>query len=122
MYEVDRIVAIIKPTEKVLGWLHQNIEETAELTLSDIRSDSTALLLPLFDEPDEAMEFIQESYLDIFENELASWEIVEESWPTVRSFETFLKWFDVEFHSVVYDMTDDAGEMDIHEKSETTLQ
>lgn len=104
MYEIDRVVAIIKPTEKMLSWLKQQTSEFAELTLDDIRADCTALLIPAFDDPDMAEQYIEEIFPAIFENELELWVSDEEHWPHDRSLEMFNRWFNIEFHSMVFDL------------------
>ena len=125
MYEIDRIVAIVKPREKMLQWLQTNTEESEEITLEDLRNDCTSLLLPPFDEPNDAMQFIKEHCEEIFENELISWDVEEQHWPTERNnFLSFSEWFDVEFHSLVFDMVEFGGEEEEEssEEEQTILQ
>jgi hypothetical protein len=104
MFIVDRIVAIIRPKQKMLEWLHQHPEVQASFSLSDLQSDCTALLIPPFESPRQAKEYIKQSYLEIFEGELISWGLAKTSWPTDRTFELFNDWFNIDFHSVVLDM------------------
>ena len=40
----------------------------------------------------------------IFEEELNSWYRLESAWPSPRTLETFLNWFEVEIHSMVLDL------------------
>jgi hypothetical protein len=40
----------------------------------------------------------------IFDEELNSWYRRESAWPARRTYETFLKWFEVEVHSMVLDL------------------
>jgi hypothetical protein len=40
----------------------------------------------------------------IFEEELNSWHRRESEWPSSRTYETFLRWFEVEVHSMVLDL------------------
>ncbi len=54
-----------------------------------------------------------ECYDLIFEEELASWWTVRKDWPLQRNLETFKKWFDIEFHSVVIDIFDAPLEDDV---------
>ncbi len=51
--------------------------------------------------------FLIKNYTILFEQELSGWFLDEKVWPPVRDFRTFLEWFEVEFHSVVYDMAED---------------
>jgi hypothetical protein len=107
MYEVDRVVAIIKPTKKMLEWLHQKTDENKALALEDIRNDCTTLLIPPFESEEQAQQYMEEIYNDIFENELESWDPEQAHWPQSRSLDLFLAWFDIEYHSVVYDIANE---------------
>lgn len=40
----------------------------------------------------------------IFEEELNAWHRVESDWPAQRDLDTFLAWFEVEYHSIVIDL------------------
>jgi hypothetical protein len=40
----------------------------------------------------------------IFEEELNGWYRLESAWPSPRTYETFLEWFEVEVHSMVLDL------------------
>jgi hypothetical protein len=46
----------------------------------------------------------QPYFTAIFEEELNSWHRRESEWPSRRTYETFLEWFDVEVHSMVLDL------------------
>jgi len=112
MLELERIVVLIKPKQKMYQWLKNQPETDPKLTLHKLRSDSTALLIPPFKTPKKAREYIEGIYPGIFENELESWHIPEERWPDDRSIEVFAEWFDVEYHSLVLDLAaiDDQAE------------
>ncbi len=43
-------------------------------------------------------------YAAIFEEELGAWHRVEADWPTRRDLRTFLAWFEVDVHSLVFDL------------------
>ena len=104
MLEVDRLVAVIKPKSPVLQWLKEQPEPIENLNLETIQRDSTALLIPRFDGPNQAKEYIKQIYLPIFEGELAGWGVAKRHWPKERSYELFQKWFEIEFHSMVFDI------------------
>ena len=40
----------------------------------------------------------------IFDEELNGWHQRESDWPSSRTYETFLAWFEVEVHSMVLDL------------------
>ncbi|MFN7096725.1 MAG: hypothetical protein ACK4PR_04110 [Gammaproteobacteria bacterium] len=104
MFIVDRIVAIIRPKQKMLQWLHDQPEVQANFSLQNLQTDCTALLIPPFESPRQAREYIKQTYQGIFEGELVSWGLPPTSWPKDRTYDLFNEWFNVEFHSVVLDM------------------
>jgi hypothetical protein len=107
MYFVDRSVAVIKPKAPFLAWLNAVPDnDMIELTLDTLRADSTVILLPEFDEPEEAVAHVDEIFEQLFRLELASWYEDESLWPQDRSLKTFWEWFDVEIHSTLLDTVD----------------
>ncbi len=126
MYEVDRMVAVIKPTQIFVDWVNTHIAEGEEpVTLEDLLIDCTAILIPPFDEASDAVEYIEALYTEIFETELETWFLDEAFWPEKRTFQLFNEWFNVEFHSLVFDL---AGVDDLEDTERsgnagsTTLQ
>ncbi|MFX7792728.1 hypothetical protein ABTK00_20025, partial [Acinetobacter baumannii] len=59
---------------------------------------------PGFDGPKQSMEYIKNIFDGVFEAELISWGIKEKDWPANRTFEMFRQWFDIEFHSLIFDV------------------
>lgn len=106
MYFVDRSVAVIKPKAQFLEWLNAVPGNDMDLTLDNLRADCTVILVPEFDEPEEAVAYVDEIYDQLFKMELASWYEDEALWPDNRTLKTFWEWFDVEIHSTVIDTVD----------------
>src|SRR5262245_37013068 len=107
MAEVNRCVIIVKPKQPFLDWLHSVDPDDAPLQLEDINDDPTAYLIPeieMMDERDEVIDWCAEF---VFENELWSWYTDEDLWPVGRDAAMFREWFEVEFHSLVFDVVGD---------------
>ena len=51
-------------------------------------------------------------FQDLFELELLSWIVDDEMWPENITYKTFLEWFGVEFHSLIFDYLKDDIEKD----------
>jgi hypothetical protein len=119
MHEIERVAAILRPSETMLEWINEQAEEGEMLILEDIQTDCTVILLPTFEEEAEAEEYLNQMYNEIFINELSAWNDDESAWPSDRSLDTFLEWFDIEFHSVVYDC---AQTLHITRQGTETLQ
>jgi hypothetical protein len=101
MYLVNRSVAIIKPKRPFLDWLNQQTD--LGLTLSNIRVDCMAILVPEVEEAEDAIAYIDEIALELFDMELASWELESSHWPQGRTLKMFWEWFDVEVHREMLD-------------------
>jgi hypothetical protein len=109
VYVIDRNLAVIKPKQPFLDWLRGVPGNEVELTLDQLCIDCTALLIPEFEEPEDAVSFIDEVGVELFEAELGSWVDDSELWPNDRSLQAFWTWFDVEIHSTVVDLVDEEA-------------
>ncbi len=103
MDAINRAVAIVKPKQPYLDWANSLPDPAKDLTLEELRSDCTALLIPEFAYKDEEEAFLKEIYPTVFEMELDAWYRDDTLWPGKRDYDTFRAWFDVEIHSMVID-------------------
>lgn len=110
MYLVDRAIAVIRAKQPLLDWLKSQPDWDFDLTLEQLRVDCNSFLLPECDEPEEAIAYIDEIYLQLFQMELASWYDDSQLWPQDMSLKAFWEWFDVEVHTNLFDTIDE----DIH--------
>jgi hypothetical protein len=102
---LNRCILIVKAKQPFQLWL-QSLPDPTDLTLDEINQDSTAYLLPEY-EDDAKRKGILRRYFDlIFEEQLAGWWQDETAWPANRNLKMFTAWFDLEFHSVVLDLVD----------------
>ena len=109
---INRSAVTIKAKEPFLNWL-KSLSDPPAVTLNEVNQDSNVYLLPEYEVDDEQGDIVAECYDLIFEEELASWWTVRKDWPPQRNLETFKKWFDIEFHSVVIDIVDAPLEDDV---------
>jgi len=107
MLEINRSLIILKPKQPFLAWIRTLDNEDKDLTLEELAEDSTAYLIPeVWQDSDQHR--LLESYCDVlFEEQLAGWWIDETAWPQKRNVNMFLDWFEVEFHSLVFDLCDE---------------
>jgi hypothetical protein len=117
---IDRVALILKPSETMLTWINENPDNEEKLSLEEVQADCTVVLLPVFGHEEAAENYLSHVFEELFENELASWNIDESSWPKDRTLEMFLMWFDLEFHPFVCDAARGLELSDEAEKS--TLQ
>lgn len=96
MYIVDRSAAVLKPRQPFLDWLTHLPDNDIELSLDEIRSDCTVVMIPEVTEPEDGIAHIDDIADKLFEMELASWVADESLWPQKRNLKLFWEWFDVE--------------------------
>ena len=104
MFQIDRSVAIIKPKQPFVDWANSVGPEEEPYSINDFSTDCSVILLPVVDSDEHAEAFIKDIFQDLFELELSSWIVVDEMWPENITYKMFLEWFDVEFHSMVFDL------------------
>lgn len=107
MYLINRAVAIIKPRQAYIDWANSLPDTEDEITLEEVRTDCTAILLPEYDYVENAPVFIKKICSEIFEMELEEESLDRKHWPQNLDYNTFLEWFDIEIHSVVIDPLED---------------
>ncbi len=103
MFFVDRSIAIIKPKQPFLDWLNQQAGNEVELTLAELRTDCTVIMVPEAEEQEDVINHIDDIADKLFEMELSSWFADPNLWPASRSLKVFWDWFDVEVHLAVFD-------------------
>jgi len=108
MTTINRALIVLKPKAPFVTWVNATEDGDLTYTLEEVRSDSTAYLIPEVDNDNQFKQYLRRHYSALFESELADWLRDEERWPRERDFKTFLKWFDVEFHSVIVDLADEG--------------
>lgn len=119
MFQVDCMIAIVRPTQAYVDWLNEQIEE-GDISLDMLSEDSTALIIPAYDSVDEVEEYVRENYADIYRNELSDWDLDPEDGKITLSYENFCELFELHYHSMVFDMV--SGDMTGHQFSTGTLQ
>jgi len=82
------------------------------LTLDRVRDDSTSFLIPPIWDSSDHHKLLELCYEIVFEVELTGWHTDPALWPQQRDLKMFLKWFEVEFHSLVIDLCDGPIEVD----------
>ena len=100
----------IRPKQPFFDWV-QRCDYDSTLTLEDVREDPAAYLIPEFEDDEEQAEVMKWIYDDIFEAQLESWYPDRAMWPSNRDLKMFLEWFDIEFHSLVFDLLDEPIEV-----------
>jgi hypothetical protein len=111
MPDIDRSVMVVKPKQPFFDWV-QSVDYEEGLTLDRVRDDSTSFLIPPIWDSSDQHKLLELCYEIVFEVELTGWHTDPALWPQQRDLKMFLKWFEVEFHSLVIDLCDGPIEVD----------
>ena len=110
MLEINRSVLIVKPKQPYLDWAN-SLPNPTPVTLEQLRDDCSAYLVREIMDPAEEQTVLKDCYREIFDAALFGWVMDQELWPKKRDLKMFKQWFDVEFHSLVFDLceSDEIG-------------
>jgi hypothetical protein len=109
---INRSAIIVKAAQPFLECLHRVDPTSAHLTLDDLRREPTIYLLPEWESKEEALEHLREISNEIFEEQLNGWYRVPAVWPGDRDLNSFRRWFECSFHSMVVDLCEEPIEHD----------
>lgn len=113
-YFIERAIAVVKPKELFLNWIHQNFPDSSQITLDSMRLDCNSYLIEPIDELEDGINFIDDKFVEIFSMELASWTDEEDKWPKNLTLKMFWEWFDVEVHSTIIDLANNESDNEIN--------
>ncbi|MEW6760890.1 MAG: hypothetical protein AB1437_08705 [Pseudomonadota bacterium] len=108
-FTINRHLVILVPRQPALDWVNSVDPEPPGVTLDELREDQNAFLVPdIMDGQEDAQRWVQRRWAMFFESFLVEWYLDPSLWPQKRSAAMFKKWFDVQYHSMVWDLA--AGE------------
>jgi len=102
---LNRSVLIVKAKEPFRQWIN-SLPDPDDVSLDELNEDTTAYLVPEYDDDSQRDRILSKIFKDIFEEQLDDWWQDEKDWPVKRDLRTFKKWLDLEYHSVVIDIVD----------------
>jgi hypothetical protein len=97
---VNRGFITITPKQAFWDWANE-FESEMEFSAEDGVEPNVYLITEEFFEIEP---LIEQNFKKIFKNELSMITEDEEDWPTDRTMDTFLNWFDIEIGSTVFDL------------------
>ena len=105
MKEVNRSVIVVRAKEPFLQWIN-SLPDPGNFALDEVNRDSTAFLLPEYEDDSEMEKLLRCYYSFIFEEQLYDWWRDQDAWPQKRNLKIFKEWFDVDFHCMVFDLVE----------------
>lgn len=103
---LNRTALVVRPRQPFIDWVN-GLEEDAPLHLAQDDSSNEHNIY-LVDEvlSDEHLEKVLKCiHPVIFESELYGWWTDESDWPKQRGYKTFRAWFEVEYHTMITDLS-----------------
>jgi hypothetical protein len=101
---IDRCVAVIKPRQPFVDWINSLVPAKDAVTLQQAAQDCTAYLMPDLDDMELIRDMLHVLKPAFFAVELEAWDPEADAWPAEPTAEEFDRWFDIEVHSMVYDL------------------
>jgi hypothetical protein len=89
-----------------VAWVNSH-DPVHKVSLDDVREEPDAFLIPQFDYRDDSWAWVRDNYDDMFEIKLEGWYTDPAIWPSDRSWESFLEWFDLEMLGPAWDLLDE---------------
>lgn len=118
VFEIDRTVLVVRPKQPFLDWVQSLDDESKDFTLENLRQDCAAYLVPEILDDSEQRQVLEWCFVRVFEEQLEGWHTEPKDWPQNRNLKMFLEWFEVEFHSLVFDLCDDQIQVIDHESDD----
>lgn len=106
-YTINRTVIILAPKPDFLDWLNDVDPDDQALTLEDLREDNEVFLIPQFNDNTDSEKWVETRWEFLFEHMLLGWVEDESLWPQNRTLDMFKEWFDIEVHTMAWDLSTD---------------
>ena len=103
---INRGVVVIKPKPPFQEWVNSDPTVSSPVSMENLQQDCTAILVPDFFGPQDALDYLEPLKPALFEMELEGWNLDRGTWPSKRTNEVFDAWFELEVHSMVWDSVD----------------
>lgn len=104
---INRQLILVVPKQAALEWLLRVDPNPIEnLALDEIRQEQDAYLLPLgmVTTYEQAQQWAEDRWPQLFIHFLGSWFLNEDLWPKRRTQKMFNEWFEIQYHSIVWDL------------------
>lgn len=110
---INRNAIILLPKQPALDWIMRvDPQPMPDFTLEELRQEQDVFLLGdgTINTPEQAQQWALRRFSILFDSFLHSWFTDETMWPKRRTRKMFLEWFEVQYHSTVWDLSTDPLE------------
>jgi hypothetical protein len=102
---LNRTGLTVVPKQPFITWANSLDDDGPKLDVNDPHYEPTVYLIDEVANDAALNNALRRHCPQIFENELASWHLLEEDWPQKRDFRTFGDWFEVKVSTIVLDLS-----------------
>ena len=103
----NRAAIIVRAKDPFVEWVQNADDDSKHITAKEINDEPHVYLVHDPELEGEMDKLVAKNYREIFEEELFGWFTDESAWPKKRDLKTFKQWFQVDFHSMVLDLSDE---------------
>jgi len=109
-FTINRGVIILMPKQPFLDWIMRVDPIPSNLTLEEIRREQDGFLVSQesIETTEDAQSWVYRRWKIFFDLQLNDWYTEELLWPQKRSLKMFKEWFDIRYHPMLWDMTQEA--------------
>ena len=108
-FTINRCLIVLLPKQPALDWIMRVDPNPPDLTLAELRQEQDAFLVR-----QEGMELVEDAerwvcrrWKMFFERFVGEWYTDESWWPKNRTQKMFKEWFDIQFHPMIWDFSDE---------------
>lgn len=110
---INRGLIVLIPKQPVLDWIMEvDPNPPVGLTLKELSQEQDAFLVSqrAVETVEDAQRWVYRRWKMFFERYLDEWYTEESWWPKNRSLKMFKQWFDIQYQSMVWDLSDEMIE------------
>jgi hypothetical protein len=110
---INRGLIVLIPKQPVLDWIMRvDPNPPLGLTLEELSQEQDAFLVSqrAVETVEDAQRWVYRRWKMFFERYLDEWYTEESWWPKNRSLKMFKQWFDIQYQSMVWDLSDEMIE------------
>jgi hypothetical protein len=105
-FTINRHLIVLLPKQPVLDWIMRFDPNPPDITLEGLRQEQDAVLMSdaSSEGSEDAERWVHRRWKMFFELFVSDWYTDESWWPKNRTLKMFKEWFDVQCHSMVWDL------------------
>lgn len=116
-FTINRYALIVRPSEAMIGWVNSVFPgDPIDYDKMKGHDNTDIFLIPEFDSPEDAEEWLQENYQNFLRHSLEAWSTDESTWPKPLSWEQFDRLHEYSIESVVIDTVDEEYDEEFDEE------